>query len=248
MKVVISERTDPDSYGNKYLRKIRDILFKKSNLMVCQTKYVKKYYAKRKVRNISVIPNPIKADLPEPYYGERKKEIVNFCRLNKQKNIPLLLDAFSDLYKIHPEYTLKIYGEGELKNELLNYIQNHDLSNAVSIVNFTDNIHNEILHSAMFVSSSDFEGISNSMLESLALGLPCICTDCPVGGASLVIKNGVNGMLVPVRDRKALFSAMKFMAENTDKAAEMGRNACQVRERFSVDAITEKWKRALESI
>ena len=247
-KVVISERTDPDSYANKYLRKMRDIIYKKADLMVCQTEYVKEFYTKRKIKNIHVIPNPIKSNLPEPYVGERRKEIVNFCRLQKQKNVLLLLQAFSDFHKVHPEYTLKIYGEGELKDSLLEYIDSKNLSECVSIVDFTKDIHNKILDSAMFVSSSNYEGISNSMLESLALGLPCVCTDCPVGGASLVIENNVNGLLVPVKDREALFKAMKYMADNPEKAAEMGRKACAVRTRFSVESIIEKWKKALKSI
>ena len=50
------------------------------------------------------------------------------------------------------------------------------------------NVHSYIINASMFVSSSDFEGMSNSMLEAMAIGLPVVCTDCPIGGAKMVIK------------------------------------------------------------
>ena len=106
--MVISERTDPDSYGNKYIRKIRDMAYRKADLLVCQTDYVKAYYAKRKVLRSVVIPNPVRSGLPERYEGERDKVIVNFCRLNRQKNIPMMVDAFSIFSQKHGDYTIHI--------------------------------------------------------------------------------------------------------------------------------------------
>ena len=68
----------------------------------------------------------------------------------------------------------------------------------------------------MFVSSSDFEGISNSMLEALGMGLPVVVTDCPVGGARMVIKSGENGILVPVGDTQAMYEAMRSVLKDPD--------------------------------
>lgn len=66
----------------------------------------------------------------------------------------------------------------------------------------------------MFVLPSDYEGLSNSMLESMAIGLPAICTDCPCGGARMVIQNRVNGLLVPVGDTEKLVEAMQELTEH----------------------------------
>ena len=93
----------------------------------------------------------------------------------------------------------------------------------------------------MFVSSSDFEGMSNSMLEAMALGLPCVCTDCPAGGARAVIKDGENGLLTPVGDSHALYLAMKKVAENPELAAKLSKNSVKIREEQSVDKIIKKW-------
>ena len=70
----------------------------------------------------------------------------------------------------------------------------------------------------MFVSSSDFEGLSNSMLEAMAMGIPTICTDCPCGGAKMVIENGINGLLTPVGDKDELSAAMQQVADNSQIA------------------------------
>ena len=95
----------------------------------------------------------------------------------------------------------------------------------------------------MFVSSSDYEGLSNSMLEAMAIGLPTICTDCPCGGARMVIKNGKNGLLVPVRDRASMKDAMKRIAESDVFSCSLSKQASKVREELSIEKIAELWEK-----
>ena len=93
----------------------------------------------------------------------------------------------------------------------------------------------------MFVSSSNYEGMSNSMLEAMAMGIPCVCTDCPAGGARAVIKDGKNGLLTPVGDAHALCKAMKRIAKNPDLASKLSQNSVKIRETQSVEKIIEEW-------
>ena len=93
----------------------------------------------------------------------------------------------------------------------------------------------------MYVNSSDSEGLSNAMLEALAIGLPCICTDCPVGGARATVKDGENGILVPVGDETALAAAMTRIAEDPALAAKLSANAALLREALSQERVTERW-------
>ena len=244
-KIIISARNDPDSYGNGLIRKVRDLAYRRSDLLVCQTEYVKQYYEKRLVRNSIIIPNPIKADLPVPFKGNRDKRVVNFCRLNRQKNIPLLIDAFSLFHKHHPAFSLCIYGQGDIKEELVEHIAKKGLQKSVKIQDFTSNIHEAVINASMFVSSSDYEGISNSMLEALAIGLPTICTDCPVGGASLAIADGINGILVPVNNVQELAKAMQRVAENDEFSKSLSENGALIRERFSTEKILKQWEAAI---
>lgn len=248
MKIIISERTDPDSYGNQLIRTLRNKLYKKANLMICQTNFVKEYYEKIGLKNCTVIPNPIKDNLPKRFNGKRRHVIVNFCRLNPQKNLKLLIDSFSIFYEKFNDYELIIYGEGESKKELEDYIEKMGLKEAIFIKNFQNDIHNLIIDAKMFVSSSDFEGISNSMLEALAIGLPSICTDCPVGGARLAIKTYENGILVPIRDEVRMSQAMIELANNEELSERLSRNSVSIRDKFSSKKITELWIERIEEV
>ena len=102
-------------------------------------------------------------------------------------------------------------------------------------------LYTDILDAAMFVLSSDFAGMSNSMLEAMALGIPTISTDYPSGGARAVIEDGSNGMLIPVADTQALYAAMKRLVEEPELAANISRNGEKIRERLSVESITDAW-------
>jgi glycosyltransferase involved in cell wall biosynthesis len=136
--------------------------------------------------------------------------------LEKQKNLLLLIDAFALLYKEHPEYNLAIYGDGSEKKHIETYITKMLLEDCISVYESIPNIHEKIIDCAMFISSSDYEGLSNSMIEAMALGLPCVVTDCPCGGARMMITSYENGILVPVGDIQTMYEAMKYIIENPE--------------------------------
>ena len=100
------------------------------------------------------------------------------------------------------DYKLVIYGQGVLEDELRQANSNLGLTDRVLLPGFATNILEQERPCITFVSSSDFEGISNSMLEAMGMGPPVVVRDCPVGGARMVIQDGVNGLLVPVGIRK----------------------------------------------
>lgn len=243
IKLILSERNDPGSQYSvdKVLGKRVNKYLSKAERVVFQTEDAKNYFDDNVRKKGVIIPNPIKKDLPERFSGVRRKEVVNFCRLNKQKNLPLLFEAFGKLHHDFPDYTLRIYGRGELKDDLTELIKKNKQEDYIFIEDFAKNIHDKILDAAMFVSSSDFEGISNSMLESMAIGLPVVCTDCPAGGAKMMIENKKNGMLVLVGDAEALYQGMKYIVENPDHAAQMSMEATKIRQKLSEDMICQQW-------
>ena len=146
------------------------------------------------------------------------------------------------------EYRLTIFGNGSQREYLNGLIKELRLESQAELVPFSATVHEEIREAAMFVCSSDFEGISNSMLEAMALGLPCICTDCPAGGARQVIQNGVNGLLTPVGDRKALAEAMLQLIGDPEYASRLGEKARQVRETYSVETICSQWEALIDRV
>jgi glycosyltransferase involved in cell wall biosynthesis len=247
-KIIISERGDPaQSSDSKTVAAFMKTEFLKADGIVFQSSNAQKWYLENTPAKGTVIFNPVKSDLPEPYYGERKKRIVNFCRISAQKNLIMLVDAFAEFHKQFPDYELDIIGDPVGNNadgyidSVIEHIKHNNCENCIHIIPSRKDIHDYIKDYAMFVSSSDFEGMSNSMLEAMAIGLPCVCTDCPAGGARAVIKDGYNGLLTPVGDSHNLYLAMKKIAENPKLATKLSQNSVKIREEQSVDKIIKKW-------
>ncbi len=253
-KLVYAETNASDKYINDSNFDATTNVLKKANAWVFQTQEQRAFLGYQDNVRARIIHNPIKKDLPDICTDNRDKTIVNFCRLSPQKNLMLLLNAFNLFSQNNPEYSLKIYADIvnehniSLRNELLNYITENDLTDKAFILPPTNDIHNVINGCSMFVSSSDYEGISNSMVEAMAMGLPCVCTDCRGGGAREMITDGENGLLVPVGDAEALSIAMHRMANEEGLAEKCGKNAAKVREALAVKKIAEQWLEVADNL
>jgi len=247
--LILSERNDPARFPRTKIERIlRYISYVLCEGLVFQTHEAQSFFGKRICRKSIIICNPVSGNLPPRYEGERERRIVNYCRLNPQKNLELLIDAFADIAAEFPEHTLEIYGDGPERARLENRIAELKLSGRAFLHGYSDNIFEEILKASVFVSSSDYEGISNSMLEAGALGVPAICTACPAGSAREVIKNGVNGILVPTGDRAAMADAMRSLLGDPDMMERISRHGCRLRDEISAAAIAGKWKKYIDEI
>lgn len=247
--LVLSERNDPKRFPeNRWHRILRMLYYTQCDGLVFQTKQARDYFPAFMIRKSSVICNPITGKLPPRHEGKREKRIVNFCRLVPQKNLSLLIHAFSDIAGIFPEYILQIYGDGPLRQQLEEQIASLGLEGRVFLCGKSNHIYDDIRTAALFVSSSDYEGISNSMLEALALGVPTVCTDCPAGGAGETIRNGENGLLVPVADRAALAGAMTQVLKDEALAEKMSLAGTQLRQALCVGEIAKEWLAVIDRV
>lgn len=249
IKVIVSERNDPNSDPkNKYLRKLRDKIYLLSNGFVFQTIDARNYFNVSIKNRGTVIPNPIKLDLPNRFLGIRRKKIVSVCRLNEQKNIKMAINSFEKFSEIFPEYKYIIYGDGPLREELMNYIEKLGLSKKIYLPGFEKGIHEKIYDCKMLIISSNYEGISNAMLEALAIGLPVISTECPIGGAKMAIQNNENGILVPTGSTQELTNAMIKIVSDDDFSEKLSVNAVKIKAKFSPNIICEKWVKYINEI
>lgn len=98
----------------------------------------------------------------------------------------MLIQAFAEISPQNPDYQLIIYGEGPLRQELESLISNLHLDNKIFLPGFKKNIHELISDAEIFVLPSDYEGLSNALLEAMCMGIPCISTN--VSGIDEVIK------------------------------------------------------------
>ena len=205
--------------------------------MVFQTERVKKQFNNRIQENSIVIPNPI--SVPCVLNEKKEKRIVSAGRLTKQKNQEMLINAFSKAVKKHPEYKLYIYGEGELRDKLSDKISELGNDDKIFLPGNILDLHKEISDSEIFVLSSDYEGLSNALLEAMMMGFACISTNC--AGADEYIKTGENGIVVPVGNEDELEKAILFMMENDEKRTNMGLAAKESAKKFCSENVLEIW-------
>ena len=245
-RVIVSERNDPQQ-RSKVHRIAENILYTFfAEKVVFQTESVKNYFNASIKKKSVVIVNPIGASILPVYTGTREKCIAGVGRLTGQKNFELLIDAFIEFDKKISGYTLHIYGDGPLSSKLKQMASEHDMSHKIVFHGYVNNVAEQICKYNMYVSTSNFEGISNAMLEAMAMGIPTICTDCPVGGARMMIKNGVNGLLIPMNDKATLVNAMLEIADNEKVAQDISHKAVQIGEELDLKKITLKWERLAE--
>ena len=249
-KLIMSERADPSAKLSKlpWKDKIGSFLMRRCGLygladwMVFQTPDAQAFYKKSIQKKSSIIPNPLDiAKLPEQYEGDRDKRIVAAGRFSEEKNFPLLIDAFSDFHKEFPEYTLTIYGEGILRGQYEAMVKSLGLEMFVKMPGFASDLPKEINKAAMYVSTSNHEGISNSMLEALGMGVPTIVTDCPVGGAKMFVRTDENGILIPMENKAELVAAMRRMVIDKEYIKYISNNEIKIREDLAATNICRQW-------
>ncbi len=242
-KVIVSVRNDPrfDFPDNIILPRVRDLLYRKASSIVFQTKTQMELFPHVLQEKGTVILNPISSSVPEPFTGIRRKVIVTSGRLEEQKNHEMTIRAFARFHKYHSDYTLEIFGEGSLEVELKHLAEDLGVADFVFFKGFSSNALEHVRTASAFVMSSRFEGLSNSMLEALAMGVPTVCTRCLGGGAEAVIEDGVNGLLVDVDDVDAEVAAFMKLSGDSTFANAVSCEAKKLRNLLSLDSIGDRW-------
>jgi len=244
-KVIYSERGDPgDKEYTGVLGMIRKLTIPRIDGFVFQSKGAQ-YYFNNSVRKRSVvISNPVFINRDDyPKVVNRRKVIITVGRLHPQKNHKLLIDAFAKCAEEFPEYTVEIYGDGPLKEETQKYIVQKKLDDRIFLKGTSDNIYQYMVDCSLFVLTSDYEGLPNTLLEAMALGVPCISTDCKPGGAREIIHNGRDGIIVSCDDKDELVNAIRFMLINHEVANDMGTLAAINIKRYSPILIYKHWEK-----
>lgn len=244
--VYVSERNNPWVMPDvKITRLLRTWMYPFAKGVIFQTEMAKSFFPESIQKKGVVLKNPVDAQrIPHQYTGEREKVIVAAGRLSEQKNMPLLMKAFARFSPGYPEYRLRIFGEGELREELTELAHRLNIADKVELPGRSSALLEKMNSAAMFVLSSDYEGMPNVLLEAMCMGMPSISTDCPSGGPKELIENGVNGLLVPVGDETAMCEAMEKMADPAF-AKQMADAAYRIREELTSAEIFTSWYRYL---
>lgn len=249
--MVVTVRNNPrvDTDGKKQ-RKRRDWIAKHVEGVFLQTETQRDYFQEDVRKKCFVVPNPISDNVLNAEYVCEKhmKRLIAVGRLEEQKNFLMLIDAFGEVKKQYPDLTLDIYGEGSLKEKLQQKIDTIGVKNYVNLCGRTNDIVSALVEHDLFIMSSNYEGMPNSLMEAMGVGVPCISTKCPTGPRELLGENE-RGLLIQVGDKKSLISAINYALEHSD---DMGKKAVlakdYIRREFSTSRISKILIEALENI
>ena len=247
-RIIAAERSLPSVYSNKIQSLLKKVAYRADG-WVFQNEEQKKWYERAGVQKGVIIPNAINSSFIKlPYDNKRNCDIVIVGSLTRPKNHELLISAFSIISKEYPEHRLVIYGKGEKLAELQSFTKRMGITDKVNFAGYSTNVGERIINSCLFVLSSDYEGMPNALMEAMALGLPCISTDCDGGGAAFLIEDGVNGLLVPKGDVDALANAMRRMLSDRKLAESCGRNAHKICERLAPEKVYGQWEEFIKEV
>ena len=250
VRKVVSVRNDPNKeYGaGAFHRIIANLILGLSDGVIFQTKDAQKYFSKSIQKKSEVIFNPVSDVFFDTKYIGDEKTIVSIGRLEQQKNNALLINAYAKIADKYPDYRLVFYGQGSLAKELQQLCSDLHISSRVVFAGDTNNVSEVLEHCGLFVLSSDYEGMPNSLMEAMAVGVPCISTDCPCGGPKELIVNGQDGVLVDVGNSKQLEDAICMLLNDDISRCRLGQNAKEETLRLKSSIICEKWKSFFEKV
>ncbi len=238
-----------EEYPNRLMKALANLLFPFASGVILQTERSKSFFSQRVSRTSVILPNSLNPlFIRERFRGEREKRIVSVGRLDANKNHEMMIRAFAGLAGRYPEYTLTIYGEGELREHLQKLIASLGLEEKVFLPGVVPDVAERIEKAALFLLVSYSEGVSNALIEALALGLPVIATDVPSGGTQELIRHGENGLIIPPGDEEALKAAMERLLSDGEYAERLGEQAHKIQERLAPERVNRQWQEYFESI
>lgn len=245
-KVLISERNDPRADGRSPIIALATrILYPLAGRVVFQTQWAKECFSKRIQQRSLIIPNPINVEL-ETLKPSKKKGIIAVGRLVEQKNHRLLIRAFKVVHDKFPQYKLYIYGEGHLREELTGLIKELEMEQFVFLPGQISNIHQKMAESEMFVLSSNYEGLSNALLEAMSIGLPVVSTDC--AGSNELIRDRENGLIVSKESEKKLVDAISHLITDKTLREKVASGAIADSKKFRKEVVLKQWVNTIESL
>lgn len=201
---------------------------------------------------LTVIPNAVRWPLErvdpivEPPPRRGRFRLLAVGRLHELKGFDALIHAFQEIAGHFTGWDLVILGEGALRESLQQQIDEAGLSDRISLPGRVGNVADWYLQSDLYVLSSRFEGLSNTLIEAMASGLAPVSFDCETGPRE-IIRHGIDGVLVsPASDSEALAAHLSDMMAHPIQREAYARRAVDVRDRFSVTRVMALWGQLFE--
>ncbi len=252
-----SERIYPPKLPlGKYWEILRNKMYGHLTAVVAQTQESTQWLKQHtQAKTVVTIPNFVVWPLPEtdhlikpesigvPHY----KRILAVGRLVEQKGFALLIDVFCRLAEVFPEWELVILGEGPLREQLTEQINQSNCKHRIFLPGSVGNVGQWYEHADIYVMSSLFEGFPNTLIEAMSYGVPVISFDCDTGPRD-IIRHNEDGLLVPVGSTAELFKSLQLLMLSTTKRTHFSRRAITVRQSYSPDNVINQWQQLIDGL
>jgi len=238
--VIVSERNDPKHDGRgKVMLWYCNTIYHRAKAIVFQNKYEQSCFDDSLKHKGVVVPNPVEVSAVKTYMGQ-EFIITTAGRLHPQKNHHMLIDAMEIVHSTHASVKCRIYGDGILREELRSYIDQKNLADCVTLEGNHTDIHEKLAECSLFILTSEYEGLSNALIEAMMIGLPCVTTD--YGGADELIHDGENGFIVKRNKCDDLADILLRLIEDSSLQKRISASAREYAKQFSAEVVLKQWE------
>lgn len=230
-------------YTKWKLKNTFNTIEKKSDAVVALTNGDAKTW---KAHNVMVIPNIV--DVKNTTYSQQTNKTAIFAgRFTYPKGLERMLEAWKIVVSKRNDWTLRLVGEGEQKNQLIKQCEELGITDNVEFVPATKEVAKEYTNSSLFLFSSRYEGFGLVLVEAMQCGVPCISFDCPYGPSD-IIDDGVNGCLIENGDVEAFANATLKLIEDDELRKQMGKAAIEKAKQYLPEQIMPQWVKLFKNL
>jgi GalNAc-alpha-(1->4)-GalNAc-alpha-(1->3)-diNAcBac-PP-undecaprenol alpha-1,4-N-acetyl-D-galactosaminyltransferase len=248
---IASEHVHPAFGGlSKACQLLQKWVYRRADLIMVQTHSALSFFPSAQGYQTFVMPNPVvlpDSDTIESQMYTDDRHILAIGKLIHQKGFDLLLKAFAQICEAHPEWTLTILGEGEMRSELEDLCSQLSLQDRVFMPGVVRNIDAHLRKADIFALTSRFEGFPVTLCEAMACGVPVIATDC-LSGPREIIHNGIDGLLVVPENVDALAVGLDLLMSDPVKRQYFSHYAPKVLDRFGLEPVMAMWNSAIKQV
>ena len=245
LRTIGLEQMNLSKHGRELRRSMR-AHYPKLDALVVLTEQDREAYArllKDEAPPLHRIPNTVRP-LPGAKADLGAKTVYAAGRFRYQKGFELLIPAWAETAKAHPDWRLRLRGRGHLESRFRGLIEQHGLEDSVTIEGPAEDIGSDMAEASVFVLSSRFEGFPLILLEAMSKGMGVVSFDCPTGPADIVDDHR-NGLLVPHEDVEGLSRAIREIVEDEELRRRMATAAVDTAQEYTIEVIGPQWEALL---
>lgn len=231
----------------KYINKIIKSV-SKLDYFVLVSKELEEFYRQKVNCKTIYIPNTLDY-YPKKVSDLEEKRIISVGRLSEEKGYLDLIDVFSLVHQVYPDWKLDIIGDGNQKENLQKKIEEYGLNDFIILHGFQNKEYiNQLLQkSSVYVMCSYTESFGIVLLEAFSFGIPCVAFDS-ARGATEIISNNWDGYLIKDRNKEIMAKKVCELISNPNRRIIMGANGIKKANEYSMDEIRKYWIQIIETV